>query len=116
MIVFKGLDVEVAKYDKTLFSYLDSFFDFDSLVTYVKLTKLGLDRYSNDLNGVLSSILMCTDHNIDPRKFYTFVLDCKEWDVYYSDHFIGFDEIDLNRCIAKLVADKSLEIQIEKGK
>jgi len=90
---------------RMIYEYIDSFFDFDSLLQYIKLTGKGLRRYKRETTETkIQAILMCTKNNKDFLKYEMFYLKCEEFEMYYNELFLGFDRIDINIAIAKLVA------------
>lgn len=107
MITYNGLDIEMKRPDETLLSYLDSFFDFDSLMHYIVLTEEGEKRFKNTIEGKIEAILMCTKNNFDKIKYERFQLACDAWDLYFYDHFTGFDDNDVNEAIAYYVANRA---------
>ena len=110
MLTYNGIDIEMDKSDRTILSYLDSFFDFDSLIFYIELTTEGLKRYNNTPEGKIEAILMCTKHNFDSKKYERFNLVSEAWDLYFYDHFIGYDSSDVNKSIAEYVSWQTEEI------
>jgi len=112
MLTLNGYDIEIEEPDSYIFEYMDSFFDFESLLYYTDLSFQGFQKYSsNSKENVINAILMTTVHNPDYRKYERFELNCEEWDLYFNEHFLGFERIDVNKSIAKIVAR-----DIEKGK
>jgi len=105
MLTYREYDIILHEDDKTLTSYMNSFFDFNSLISYIELTYKGKQRYKNNMKGVIEAILMTTKTNPDYKKFDRFKLKCPEWDLYFDDHFLGFDNHDVNKSIAKIVVD-----------
>lgn len=111
-ITIFGLDVEMVEPHEILYNYIDSFFDFDSLIHYIKLTGKGRRKYKVETTETkLQAILMCTKYNKDFRKYNMFYLKCEEFEIYYKELFLGFNRYDINIAIAKLVAKYTEEIK-----
>jgi hypothetical protein len=114
MLTYHNIEIILEKDDETLTSYLNSFFDFHSLLSYIELTYKGKQKYQNTNKGIIESILMTTIKNKDYKKFNRFKLKCDEWDLYFNKHFIGFDMTDVNKSIAKIIVD-GLELRKKEG-
>jgi hypothetical protein len=104
MLTYNGINIELEKADEKLTSYMDSFFDFYSLISYVELTYKGKQKYSDNFKGIIEAILMTTKNNKDYKKFDRFRLKSEEWDLYFNEHFAGFDNKDVNKSIAEITA------------
>jgi len=112
MLTLNGIDIEMIKSDEKIYAYLDGFFDFDSLMSYIHLTLTGLRKYKNETpETIIRAVLMCSKHNKDFRRYDMFYLDCKEWDLYFNELFVGFDRTDINMAIAELSALKVEELK-----
>ena len=103
MLNIDNVDVEMENAEPLLVSYLDSFFDLDSLIYHIQITKEGKKRYKDDVQGRITAVLMSSKNNPDSKKLERFKLVCPEWDLYYDESFIGFTEDDLNLAIAVVV-------------
>jgi len=104
-ITIFGLDVEMEEPHEIIYNYINSFFSFDSLIEHIKLTGKGRRRYKEEtLETKIQAILMCTKHNNDFQKYDMFYLKCDVFEKYYNELFLGFDRIDLNIAIAKIIA------------
>ena len=101
--------------EEKIYSYMDGFFDFHSLLSYIELTYKGVQKYPNNRRGILDAILNCTDTFKDYLKYERFELRCKEFDAYFDELFVGFDRTDVNKAIAKIVA-RDLEKMKVQGK
>ena len=114
MLTYYDKEIILEKDDEMLTSYMDSFFDFHSLLSYIELTYKGKQKYKNNTKGIVESILMTTVTNIDYKKYDRFRLNCEEWDLYFNEHFLGFDDKDVNKSIAKIITD-GLELRKREG-
>ena len=111
-ITIFGLDVEMEEPNEILYNYIYSFFDFDSLIYYIKLTGKGIRKYKVETTETkIQAVLMCTKNNKDFRKYDMFYLKCEEFEKYYNELFLGFDRYDINIAIAKLVAKYTEDIK-----
>jgi hypothetical protein len=112
MLTYYGIDIVMEEPDEKLFSYMDSFFDFNTLVSYIKLTYKGAQKYGNDKRGIIESVLNCTKFSKDYLKYERFELKCEEWDIYFDETFIGFTKEDINKSIAYIVARDLEELKL----
>ena len=115
MLTYNNQEILMSEPEEKIYSYMDGFFDFHSLVSYINLTYKGAQKYPNNRRGILDAILNCTTTSKDYQKYNRFELKCKEWDLYFDELFIGFDRTDINKAIAFIVA-RDLEQMKLQGK
>ena len=96
MLTYQEYDIILHKDNETLTSYMGSFFDFNSLISYMELTYKGKQRYKNNVKGIIEVILMTIKTNSDYKKFD------------------GFDNHDANKSIAKIVVDGLEKMKINR--